>query len=204
MKLLVLAPLRIEALAVRSGLPGVKVRTVGMGPGSAARANADGYDAVGIAGLCGAVDPDLLAGDVVLASELRTADGSKECPGSTLLAEPLRRLGFRARTGPVFSAPRILGPAERAQLRESGVIAVDMESAWLAEATGDRPLAVLRIVVDTAGSRLASPRTLLAGLRGLWTLRHSSAAFVEWAEACSSTASRDGARLGPVEPRKAF
>ena len=32
-------------------------------------------DAIGVAGLCGAVDPSLRPGDVVLATELRSEDG---------------------------------------------------------------------------------------------------------------------------------
>jgi 4-hydroxy-3-methylbut-2-en-1-yl diphosphate reductase len=189
-KLVVVAPLRIEALAVRSGLPGVKVRRSGMGRREVDFGDAD---AIGVAGLCGAVDPSLRAGDIVLATELRSEDGTAiACPDSSLLAEPLRRMGLRATSGTVYTASRILGRAERLALRDEGVIAVDMESAWLAEAA-NRPVAVLRVVVDTADRRLASVRTLAAGVRGLWTLRRASAAFVDWVEACSAPA--DGARL---------
>jgi 4-hydroxy-3-methylbut-2-enyl diphosphate reductase len=185
MKLLVLAPLAIEALAVRSGLPGVKVRRTGMGRRAVELGDAE---AVGIAGLCGAVDPSLRAGDVVLATELRSEDGTTvACPGSSLLAEPLRRMGLGSAQGTLYTASRILGREERAELRSEGVLAVDMESAWLAEAAGERPVAVLRIVVDTAERRLASARTVLAGIRGLWTLRRASAAFVEWAELCTAS-----------------
>ncbi len=158
-----------------------------MGAAAATRVSLGDADAVAVAGLCGAVDPALRAGDVVLATELRSEDGKTiPCPGSALLAEPLRRLGLTARTGPLYSASRILGPDERKQLRDAGVVAVDMESAWLGEAAGDRPLAVLRVVVDTAEQRLLSPRTVLAGIRGLWTLRRSASAFVDWVEACGS------------------
>jgi 4-hydroxy-3-methylbut-2-enyl diphosphate reductase len=192
-KLVVVAPLRIEALAVWSGLPGVKVRRSGMGRREVDFGDAD---AIGVAGLCGAVDPSLRAGDVVLATELRSEDGKTvPCPDSSLLAEPLRRMGYRAATGTVFTASKILGRDERLALREQGVIAVDMESAWIAEAARERPVAVLRVVVDTADRRLASPRTLVAGVRGLWALRRASAAFVDWVEACSGRFSEDGASL---------
>ena len=61
-------------------------------------------DAVGVAGLCGGIDPDLRAGDIVLATELRSEDtGTIPCPGSSLLAEPLRRMGLRAAAGPLPS-----------------------------------------------------------------------------------------------------
>jgi 4-hydroxy-3-methylbut-2-enyl diphosphate reductase len=182
MKLLVLAPLRIEALALRSALPAVKVRRTGMGRRAVEIGDAD---AIGIAGLCGAIDPELRAGDVVLATELRSEDGLRiACPDSALLAEPLRRAGLRSKTGPLYSASRIVPRREREQLRRTGAIAVDMESAWLARAAGAKPVAVLRVVVDTAGRGLFTPRTLLAGIRGLWTLRPAAAAFVDWVEAC--------------------
>jgi 4-hydroxy-3-methylbut-2-enyl diphosphate reductase len=189
----VFAPLTIEALAVRSGLPGIKVRRAGMGRREIELGDAD---AVGVAGLCGAVDPSLRAGDVVLATKLRSEDGTTiACPDSALLAEPLRRMGVRTATGTVYTASKILGRDERLGLRDKGVIAVDMESAWIAEAAHKRPVAILRVVVDTADRRLASPRTLAAGVRGLWTLRRASAAFVDWVEACSRRVSEEGASL---------
>ena len=193
MKLVVLAPLRIEALAVRSGLPGIKVKSSGMGRHQLDFGDAD---AIGVAGLCGAVDPSLRAGDVVLATELRHEDGKTlPCPDSALLAEPLRRMGLKTTSGAVYTASKILGRDERLALRDAGVIAVDIESAWIAEAALDRPVAVLRVVVDTADRRLASPRTLVAGVRGLWTLRRASSAFVDWVEACSGRFSEQGASL---------
>lgn len=193
MRLLVLAPLRIEALAVRSVLPGVKVKRTGMGRRPVELGDAD---AVAVAGLCGAVDPGLRAGDVVLATELRSEDGATiACPGSALLAEPLRRLGLKASVGALYSAPHIVGRDERSRLRDRGVLAVDMESAWLVEQAGTLPAAVLRVVVDTADRRLLGPRTVVAGVRALWTLRRASGALVDWVEACSGRPSRAGATL---------
>jgi 4-hydroxy-3-methylbut-2-enyl diphosphate reductase len=192
-KLIVISPLLVEAIAVRSGLPGVRVRRSGMGRREIDFGDAD---AIGVAGLCGAVDPSLRAGDVVLATELRSEDGKTiACPDSSLLAEPLRRMGLEAAAGTLYTASKILGREERLKLRDEGVLAVDMESAWLAEAARERPVAVLRVVVDTADRRLASPRTLVAGMRGLWTLRRASAAFVDWVEACSGRFSDEGATL---------
>jgi 4-hydroxy-3-methylbut-2-en-1-yl diphosphate reductase len=192
-KLIVISPLLVEAIAVRSGLPGVRVRRSGMGRREIDFGDAD---AIGVAGLCGAVDPSLRAGDVVLATELRSEDGKTiACPDSSLLAEPLRRMGLEAAAGTLYTASKILGREERLKLRDEGVLAVDMESAWLAEAARERPVAVLRVVVDTADRRLASPRTLVAGMRGLWTLRRASAAFVDWVEACSGRFSEEGATL---------
>jgi 4-hydroxy-3-methylbut-2-enyl diphosphate reductase len=63
------------------------------------------------------------------------------------------------------------------------VLAVDMESAWLAAAAAGRPLAVLRVVVETAGRRLVDPRTLVAGTHALVNLRRAGDALDEWAAA---------------------
>ncbi len=135
-------------------------------------------DAIGVAGLCGAVDPSLRAGDVVLATELRSEDGTTiPCPDSALLAEPLRRMGLKATTGTVYTASKILGRDERLALRDEGVIAVDMESAWIAEAarepSGRRPARRRRHgrppAREPAHARGRSPRPVDAapGLRRL-------------------------------------
>ena len=80
--------------------------------------------------------------------------------------------------GPLVSADRILTPAERSSL--DGALAVDMESAWLAESAGGRPLAVLRVVVDRAGRRLSDPRIAVDGVRALRSLRRCSSVLSEW------------------------
>jgi 4-hydroxy-3-methylbut-2-enyl diphosphate reductase len=188
MTLLVLAPLRLEAAALRSGRSDVVVRRTGMGPARARTAaeiaRRASVDAVAVAGLCGAVSPTLRPGDVVLASELREPGGAmRACSASATLAERLRGLGLRVTTGPIFCSERILGPAERAALRASGAVAVDMESAWLAEAARNRPFVVLRVVSDAVGRRLLDPRMLPAGIRALRSLRRSAPALAEWGAA---------------------
>jgi 4-hydroxy-3-methylbut-2-enyl diphosphate reductase len=80
----------------------------------------------------------------------------------------------------VLSADHILTPAERSQL--AGALAVDMESAWLADSAGGRPLAVLRVVLDAAGRRLADPRIAVDGVRALRSLRRCSSVLAEWAQ----------------------
>jgi 4-hydroxy-3-methylbut-2-en-1-yl diphosphate reductase len=182
--LLVLTALRIEEHALR--LPaGTRVLRSGMGPERARIAAARGLavDARGVAilGLCAAVSPALRAGDVVLASELRR-DGADPVavPGSAMLAAALRRRGLRVQIGPVHSLDHVAGPKERAALQDEGVIAVDMESAWFADAAGGRPLVVLRVVVETSTRRLADPRTLGASLRALRSLRGASRVLGEW------------------------
>jgi 4-hydroxy-3-methylbut-2-enyl diphosphate reductase len=98
--------------------------------------------------------------------------------GSEELAGLARRHGLRVHVGPIVSTDRILSPAERSAL--DGALAVDMESAWLADAAGGRPLAVLRVVVDGAGRRLADPRIAVDGVRALRSLRRCSAVLDEW------------------------
>jgi Nucleoside phosphorylase len=76
--LLVFAALRLEAAALPN-VPGWTVLRTGMGPARARIAAARGLavesPAVAIAGVCGAVSPELRAGDVVCATELRREDG---------------------------------------------------------------------------------------------------------------------------------
>ncbi len=141
------APLRIEAWAAGAHRLG--------------REPPDG-DVV-VTGTCGAIDPTLRAGDVVVATEVRHRSSSR--PADASVAEALRARGIDARTGPIVTADRILGPREREELRASGALAVDLESFWLDGA------AVVRVVVDEAGRRLLDPRTLVAGVRALRSLR---------------------------------
>ena len=185
--LLVIAPLHIEAAALRKR-PGWTILRSGMGLSRARIAAARGLavesEAVAVVGLCAGVAPELRAGDVVCATELRRETSAPiPVPGSALLAAALRRRGLRVHVGPILSVDHIAGPDERRALRGDGVLAVDMESAWLAEAANGRPLAVLRVVVDAADHRLRDPRTLVAGVRALRNLRRASDALAEWADA---------------------
>ena len=184
--LLVLTPLRIEQLALGE-IPGGRVLRTGMGPArariAAARAEAIGATTVAVAGLCAGVAPGLRAGDVVCATELVGEDGTRiAVPGSALLPAALRRRGLTVHVGPLFSAGRILGPAARRALPE-GILGVDMESAWLASGAAGRPFAVVRVVVDGPGRRLADPRLAIAGPRALRSLRRVGPALADWAAA---------------------
>jgi len=183
-RLLVLTPLRVEAAAL-GARPGWRVLRSGMGRSSARIAAARGLavdaEAVAIAGVCAAVAPGLRAGDVVCATELRRHGAETiPTPASGLLVAALRRRGLRVHVGPIASVERVTGPDER---RDLDALAVDMESAWLAEAADGRPLAVLRVVVEAADRRLVDPRTLVAGMRALASLRRASGALADWADA---------------------
>ncbi len=185
-RLLVLAPLRIEQLAL-GGNDALQVTRTGMGrehaQRAAARAATSPAPAVAIAGLCAAIAPELRAGDVVCATELRPDDGEPiAVPGSALLAAPLSRQGLRVHVGAIACSDRIEGAAKRRR-RAGETLALDMESAWLAAAAAGRPLAVLRVVVDADGRQLYDPRIVSAAAHALRSLRLSRAALAEWAAA---------------------
>lgn len=141
--MLVVAPLRIEAWAAGA-------RPLG-------RRRPD--EPFVLVGTCGAVDPTLRSGDVVVATELRHRGSTFRVDAG--IAAKLRHL--EPRTGPIVTVDRIAGPRERAA--QGDALAVDLESFWL------EPQAVVRVVVDEAGRRLLDPRTLVAGVRALRTLR---------------------------------
>jgi 4-hydroxy-3-methylbut-2-en-1-yl diphosphate reductase len=186
--IVVLAPLSVEARAVRSGAPWARVHQIGMGPRRAARSarlasGSEGRPTL-IAGFCGALDPDLEPGDVVLASELRGPTGTTICDDPAILAGVLRRGGLRVRVAPIASSQRLVLGERRRTLHRTGSAAVDMESAWLAPAARARPLVTLRVVLDTYRHELHRPlRTVAAAATAYRTLRHACALVEEWARA---------------------
>jgi len=106
----------------------------------------------------------------------------------------VRRRGLRAHTGTILCVAKIMNPDERRALEGDGVLAVDMESAWLAEAADGRPLAVLRVVLDTAGRSVFDPRTVVAGVHALRALRRAAYGLVEWTDDSVEIASPERAR----------
>ena len=184
--LLVLAPLAVEARAVRSGAPWARVERVGMGPKRASKSakllDQGAGTAVLIAGFCGALDPELEPGDVVLASEVRGPTGTTQCSDPAILAGVLRRGGLRVHVGPIASSQRLVLRDRRRALQRTGALAVDMESAWLAPAAQGQPLVTLRVVVDTDRHELHRPlRTVAAAAAAYRSLRQACALVEEWA-----------------------
>ncbi|MHB1486699.1 MAG: 4-hydroxy-3-methylbut-2-enyl diphosphate reductase [Acidimicrobiales bacterium] len=184
--LTILAPLRIEALAI-----GRDVRVIGMGKAKAIAAGAEmaagaGFAlsrspaAVALVGVAGGLDPDLRAGQVVVATEVRLADGSlaRALPGADRIAHDLRQTGIDVRTGPIVSSPRVVRERERAELAATGGVAVDMESAWLADQLPGRPVAVVRSISDTSGDGM-----VLGGIRALASLMRIRPSLERWAAA---------------------
>jgi 4-hydroxy-3-methylbut-2-enyl diphosphate reductase len=204
-RLLVLAPLRIEAMALgpgaisRVGPATLEIERTGMGltkahdaarrlratgPGAPA-GEAPQYVAVAVAGLGGGLGNDLVPGDLVVADRLIDTKGTEvaRLASAPLLSAELQRLGLRARTGTIVSTDHIVTGDERAVLAALGATAVDMESTAVASQAWGVPLAVLRAISDTPGQELFSP----AGARGAWAglraLRASRHALANWAAA---------------------
>jgi 4-hydroxy-3-methylbut-2-en-1-yl diphosphate reductase len=186
--LLVLAPLGMEARALAATLGRERVVRTGMGAARAERSSGLALslpgDAVAVVGFCGGLDPDLRAGDLVVATEVRGPDGTVSCPSAALLASELGRSGIRVRSGPIVSTDHVVARQERKRLAEAGAVAVDMESAWLAAGAGGRPLAVVRAVVDRPGRELGRPvATTLGGLKAYRSLRRAGPTLERWAAA---------------------
>ena len=181
--LTVLAPLRIEARYARAGAPGTQVVVAGMGPRRASAVNPPGQHPIAVVGVCGAVDPSLSPGDIIVAERVVGPGIDITIPTARVLAAELCRAGLPARTGTIASVARIAGAATRARLRAEGVDAVDMESAWLAAACANRPVAVVRVVVDTPNHPLASPLTVQRGMTALRNLRRAIPTLSLWSDA---------------------
>jgi 4-hydroxy-3-methylbut-2-enyl diphosphate reductase len=142
---------------------------------------------VAVAGFCGSLDPSLFPGDVVVATEVRGPNGVRPCPAGAPLVAALRRQGIRAHPGPILTVDHVVRGEERERLRSTGAVAVDMESAWLAEAADGRPLAVLRVVVDGPGRDLFNPlATVPGGLRARRSLSRAAGALAAWAGAAGA------------------
>ncbi len=193
-RLVVLAPLRIEQLALgptaRIGPATLVVKHTGMGltrAGQAAQrlSAAAAPAAVAVAGLGGALVDGLVPGDLVVADRLLNAAGEEvmRFASAPLLAAELRRSGLRARTGTVVSTDHIVTGEERATLAALGADVVDMESTAVAEAQWGVPLAVLRAVSDSPGVELFSPAGARGVLKALGALRSSRRALADWAAA---------------------
>ncbi|MFF4261751.1 1-hydroxy-2-methyl-2-butenyl 4-diphosphate reductase [Streptomyces virginiae] len=198
--LLVACALRIEQVALRSAGRGagrgstgghVLLRT-GMGPRAAERAlgralERPGTDraAVLATGFCAGLVPGMHPGDLVVAEETRDPRGIVTCTGSVLLAEALARAapGRTVHRGALTGSDHVVRGQERAQLRATGAIAVDMESAatlWTASRGGDRPVAAVRVIVDAPEHELVRIGTVRGGISAFRVLRAVLPAFHEW------------------------
>ncbi|WP_026449010.1 hypothetical protein [Actinopolyspora mortivallis] len=185
-ELLVCAPLRLEARALR-GCPELRVRRTGYGRRRSVRAveriSGIGFGALAVAGLGGGLDPTLRSGDVVVGTEVLSAGRRLSSHAPEVLARELRRVVPRVRLGVVVTSDHPVLGAQRRALAESGATVVDMESGELAVAAGKHPFAVVRVVLDTSEQPLlapGAPRRLVGALR---RLRDTGLPLLRWSRA---------------------
>ena len=195
--LLIACALGIERFALRSGARGgaagpVTVLRTGMGPKNAERAvartlgTARNRDAAVIAsGFCAGLVPGMNPGDLIVADETRDPQGSTPCTETGLLVDALTRVvpGRRVHTGPMTGSDHVVRGQERAELRTTGAIAVDMESAATlrsALSAGPRPVAAVRVIVDAPEHELVRIGTVRGGISAFRVLRAVLPAFYEW------------------------
>ncbi len=107
-------------------------------------------------GMAGALDPSLTAGAVCLPSEVIGADGASFITAGNW-REPLAALVAAHRTvarGRLLTSTRAIDTvaAKQAAFRQTGAVAVDMESTAVARvaATHGLPFIAVRVIVDTA------------------------------------------------------
>jgi 4-hydroxy-3-methylbut-2-enyl diphosphate reductase len=185
--LLVLAPLRFEASAVRRGLrePSSRVVRTGMGAAKAARLAAESkpepFGPMIVMGTAAGVDPDLKPGDLIVATEVSDGATVVPLPGADLLAAELRREGLPARAGKLVTVSGMVKASQRSKLAAKGFIAADMETAALVGAADGRPVAVIRAVSDSG----FGPGMISGGLAALRSLRLAAPVAERWAAACA-------------------
>jgi 4-hydroxy-3-methylbut-2-enyl diphosphate reductase len=145
-----------------------------------------------VVGFCGGLDDDSEPGEVIVADEVRAdprpeafagehRDRPRRCAGSEQLAAELSGRGLAIRRGPVVSVSRLVLGEQRKALLESGAIAVDMESLWLAEGAGARPFGVVRIVLDSPSHELLRPGAAVGAVRAGRALHQVAGALRGWA-----------------------
>jgi 4-hydroxy-3-methylbut-2-enyl diphosphate reductase len=190
---LVLTALRSEYAALSGQLVDTQLLRTGMGPRRSEAAlpliTQARPRSVLVAGVAGGLDPSVAPGDVVVATEVRDADGSVPLPSARLLASLIADAGFVVRTGPVYTAPGIVDGPGRDELAGTGALAVDTESALLIRharslfdtGRGAAPaLAVVRVVVDTKAKPLRRASTIANGFSALRTLRRLAPVLDTW------------------------
>lgn len=187
-RLLIAAPMRIEASLIASGARSAHVHRTGIGPARAqlaARAlpSLPG-DSLLVLGFCGALGRSTLEpGEIVVAERAYSADDegheplSVELPGAGELARALRDRGLPARTGEIVCVGKIATGERRQQLHTAGALAVEMESVWLAPGAAQRPFGVVRVVLDTPEHELFRPRTAPLLWRAGSVLRNTARAL---------------------------
>jgi 4-hydroxy-3-methylbut-2-enyl diphosphate reductase len=193
--LLICAPMRIEARAVRRGLRDSTDATKASGSAAevlrtgwglrratdrAGELKAGPFGQLAIMGTAAGLTADLSPGDLVVGTE----SGAVSCGSAPLLAGELRRAGLNAQVGRIATVNHLVRRAERPALAADGYLAADMESAPLATAAGGRPVAVVRAVSDTPDRPVTG--IVSGGLAALRALRAAAPVVERWASACGT------------------
>jgi 4-hydroxy-3-methylbut-2-en-1-yl diphosphate reductase len=212
--LLVYAPLRFEANAVRRGLaqPTSHVQRTGMGAArsrkSAAQSKPGPFSAMVVMGTAASLVDDLSPGDLIVASEVSDGETTVELPGADLLAAELRRAGLNARAGKIRTVSKLVKQADRARLAADGYLAADMESvpivaavkglvppapesgesAALGEVDAVALAAAARsrpvAVIRAVSDAGIGPGMVAGGMAALRSLRAAAPVAERWAAAC--------------------
>ena len=190
-RLLVAAPLRLEAMLISSAARDALVRKTGMGPSRAKSAAGqlagDAAARLLVVGFCGGLDEEAVPGEVIVAEEVYAAgdEGHAEvrvrCELAGELVRGLTGRGMKVRVGNVVCVSRLALGERRAELHAGGAIAVDMESVWLADAARERPFGVVRVVLDSPRHELMRPQAIGGALRAARALRRVAGALHELA-----------------------
>ena len=189
-RLLIAAPLGIEAAIVRSAGHRGTVRKTGMGTdraraSAATLARAPG-EALLVLGFCGGLDEHSVPGEVIVAEAVSSAQDEGHAPARVACAEAdrltelLRARGLGVRGGEIVCVSKIALGERRAQLLAGGALAVDMESVWLAPGARARPFAVVRVVLDSPSHELLRPQAVAGAVRAAQALRQVARALHEW------------------------
>lgn len=202
-RVLVASPLGIEGALVRSAWRGARVRKTGMGTersiAAAERLAREPADALLVMGFCGGLDPRSVPGEAIVATEVYSAADEGHAPeriacvDAERIAEMLRARGLTARSGPMVCVSRIALGGRRAQLLADGALAVEMESVWLARGAAGRPLAVVRVVLDSPSHELVRPAAVFSAVRAARVLRGVARELRDWRPAQASSGSSPGA-----------
>lgn len=168
--LAIAAPMPTELAGIRRAIRdpqsrGVSLCVIGIGKAAAAaglaRIAQARPDAVILAGFCGAVAPDLRAGDLHVAASFHHPGENRSIAADAALSAAMldsaHRNGIRACTHPSATVSRVADASDKAELRRSnGVASVNMEDYWAAAAAESAgvPFASLRAVLDTADQSL--------------------------------------------------
>ena len=142
------------------------------GPAAERAANAlieTGVAALMTFGMAGGLDPTLAAGSVLLPAHVMARDGTRFTTARAWRERLSATLSTRCRVmeGMLLTSDRSIDSSEAkaAAFRESGALAVDMESVFVARVAAHHqvPFICVRVIVDTAADTL--PRAVVAASR---------------------------------------